>query len=232
MATHQSRLHPRSRARPELIEFLLKRGYDVYMLDWSAPRPEEKRLADGDSSSTSSRLRPRVQQDSGEARISPSSAIASVACCSLLYGSIFPDGPMKEFDLLHHADRFSRDEAVSNFSDRRIRRPTSRRQRWQRAAGDDPVVVRDAAPGLAHGEPDPALGEHWNDEFVSRTGCSIAGRPTRCRWQASIRTITKDLMWDNKPTTTPCPVGGVRRARNIKVPFLHAVAEARSHRAV
>ena len=26
------------------IEFLLKRGYDVYMLDWTAPRPEEKSL--------------------------------------------------------------------------------------------------------------------------------------------------------------------------------------------
>src|SRR5258708_5874802 len=24
------------------IEFLLKRGYDVYMLDWTAPKPEEK----------------------------------------------------------------------------------------------------------------------------------------------------------------------------------------------
>ena len=26
------------------IEFLLKRGYDVYMLDWTAPKPEEKSL--------------------------------------------------------------------------------------------------------------------------------------------------------------------------------------------
>ena len=26
------------------IEFLLKRGYDVYMLDWTAPKPEEKHL--------------------------------------------------------------------------------------------------------------------------------------------------------------------------------------------
>ena len=26
------------------IEFLLKRGYDVYMLDWNAPKPEEKLL--------------------------------------------------------------------------------------------------------------------------------------------------------------------------------------------
>ena len=35
------------------IEFLLKRGYDVYMLDWTAPKPEEKTLADGG-------LRPRL----------------------------------------------------------------------------------------------------------------------------------------------------------------------------
>ena len=35
------------------IEFLLKRGYDVYMLDWTAPKPEEKSLADGG-------LRPRL----------------------------------------------------------------------------------------------------------------------------------------------------------------------------
>ena len=26
------------------IEFLLKRGYDVYMMDWTAPNPEEKHL--------------------------------------------------------------------------------------------------------------------------------------------------------------------------------------------
>src|SRR3979409_1094713 len=26
------------------IEFLLKRGYDVYMMDWTAPKPEEKSL--------------------------------------------------------------------------------------------------------------------------------------------------------------------------------------------
>ncbi len=35
------------------IEFLLKRGYDVYMLDWTAPKPEEKSLSDGG-------LRPRL----------------------------------------------------------------------------------------------------------------------------------------------------------------------------
>src|ERR1700730_6762108 len=39
-----------------LIEFLLKRGHDVYMLDWTAPKPEEKRLRMEETSSTSFRI--------------------------------------------------------------------------------------------------------------------------------------------------------------------------------
>ena len=38
------------------IEFLLKRGYDVYMLDWTAPKPEEKACGWRTTSSTSSRI--------------------------------------------------------------------------------------------------------------------------------------------------------------------------------
>ena len=38
-----------------LIEFLLKRGYDVYMLDWNAPKPEEKNCGWRTTCSTSFR---------------------------------------------------------------------------------------------------------------------------------------------------------------------------------
>ena len=38
------------------IEFLLKRGYDVYMLDWTAPKPEEKSCVWRTTSSTSFRI--------------------------------------------------------------------------------------------------------------------------------------------------------------------------------
>ena len=63
------------------IEFLLHRGYDVYMLDWTAPGPEEKSLRMEsyvldfipDSCAAYKRI--------AAARISPSSAIASAACC-------------------------------------------------------------------------------------------------------------------------------------------------------
>ena len=49
------------------IEFLLKRGYDVYMLDWTAPKPEEKslRMEDYVLDFIPDCVR-RVQQDSGE----------------------------------------------------------------------------------------------------------------------------------------------------------------------
>ncbi len=71
------------------IEFLLKRGYDVYMLDWTAPKPEEKslRMEDYVLDFIPDCVR-RVQQDSGE------TDVTVIGYCfggvlSLLYGSIF-----------------------------------------------------------------------------------------------------------------------------------------------
>ena len=132
------------------IEFLLKRGYDVYMLDWTAPKPEEKslRMEDYVLDFIPDCIR-RVQQDSGE------HDVTVIGYCfggvlSLLYGSIFNDGPMKNLICFTTPIDFREMKLFSNFSDRRyfdVDRPG--RQRRQRAAGNDPVVVRDAAAGLA-----------------------------------------------------------------------------------
>src|SRR3982075_4291393 len=49
------------------IEFLLKRGYDVYMLDWSGPKPEEKSLRmEGYVLDFIPDCISRVQRDSGD----------------------------------------------------------------------------------------------------------------------------------------------------------------------
>ena len=143
------------------IEFLLKRGYDVYMLDWIAPKPEEKslRMEDYVLDFIPDCVR-RVQQDSGEEDVSV------IGYCfggvlSLLYGSIFNDGPMKNLICFTTPIDFREMKLFSQFLRPPLfRRRSPGRQRRQRAAGDDPVVVRDAAAGLAHDEPDPALGEH------------------------------------------------------------------------
>jgi polyhydroxyalkanoate synthase len=77
------------------IEFLLKRGYDVYMIDWTAPKPEEKslRMEDYVLDFIPDCVR-RVQEDSGV------EDVTIIGYCfggvlSLLYGSIHHDGPMK-----------------------------------------------------------------------------------------------------------------------------------------
>ena len=101
------------------IEFLLKRGYDVYMLDWTAPKPEEKslRMEDYVLDFIPDCVR-RVQQDSGE------TDVTVIGYCfggvlSLLYGSIFNDGPMKNLICFTTPIDFREMKLFSNFSDRR-----------------------------------------------------------------------------------------------------------------
>ena len=114
------------------IEFLLKRGYDVYMLDWTAPKPEEKRLADGG-------LRPRLHSGlrppraagfrrAGRHRDRLLLRRRAVAAVRLDLQRRADEEP----DLLHHADRFPRDEAVLEFLRPALfRRRSPRRQRRQ-----------------------------------------------------------------------------------------------------
>src|SRR6202789_3870915 len=53
------------------IEYLLQRGFDVYMIDWNAPRPEEKGLRMEDYVlGFIPECIERVQQESGETDIS------------------------------------------------------------------------------------------------------------------------------------------------------------------
>src|SRR5260370_27393224 len=79
------------------IEFLLKRGYDVYMLDWTAPKSEEKhlRMEDYVLDFIPGCVR-RVQHDSGEQDVSV------IGSCfggrlALLDGSMFNGAPLHHF---------------------------------------------------------------------------------------------------------------------------------------
>ena len=101
------------------IEFLLKRGYDVYMLDWTAPGPEEKSLGMEDYvlDFIPDSVR-RVQADSGI------EDVTVIGYCfggvlSLLYGSIFHDGPMKNLICFTTPIDFHQMTLFANFSDRR-----------------------------------------------------------------------------------------------------------------
>jgi polyhydroxyalkanoate synthase len=211
-----------------LIEFLLRRGYDVYMLDWTAPRPEEKSL---DMEDYVLKFIPEsvrcVQQDSGVDDVS------MIGYCfggvlSLLYGSIFHDGPMKNLICFTTPIDFREMKLFSNFADRRYFDV----DRLVDSVGNMPPdlilqsfeMLRPASRAVGQAQ----LWENiWNDEYVKSFRMFD-------RWATDIlplageyfRTITKDLMWDNKLLNDSMTVGG-RPARldKITVPILHAVAE-------
>jgi polyhydroxyalkanoate synthase subunit PhaC len=210
------------------IEFLLKRGYDVYMLDWTPPKPEERCLGMEDYVLD---FIPdcigRVQQDSGEQDVSV------IGYCfggvlSLLYGSIFPDGPMKNLICFTTPIDFRKLELFSNFADRRYFDV----DHLVDSVGNVPPemilssfeMLRPASRVVSQVQ----LWENiWNDEYVKSFRMFD-------RWATDtlplageyFRAITKDLLWDNKLYHGTMSVGG-RPAdlANIKVPILHAVAE-------
>lgn len=165
------------------IEFLLKSGYDVYMLDWAPPRPDEKSLgiADYVLDFIPDCMR-RVQQDSGETDVSV------IGYCfggvlSLLYGAIFADGPMKNLICFTTPIDFREMKLFQNFSDRRYFDV----DRLVDSVGNVPpemilTFVRDAAPGIARCQPGATVGEH-----LERRVCEVLPdvRPLGDRYAAA-----------------------------------------------
>ncbi|KJC54982.1 poly-beta-hydroxybutyrate polymerase [Bradyrhizobium sp. LTSPM299] len=210
------------------IEFLLKRGYDIYMLDWTAPKPEEKSLAMEDYvlDFIPDCVR-RVQQDSGETDISV------IGYCfggvlSLLYASIFNDGPMKNLICFTTPIDFREMKLFQSFSDRRYFDVDRLVDSVGNVPGDMIMTSFDMLRPASRVFSQVQLWDNiWNDEYVK-------GYRMMDRWGTDtlplageyFRQTVKNLMWDNKLFNDTMTVGG-REAKlaNIKVPILHAVAE-------
>ncbi|NGX95990.1 MAG: alpha/beta fold hydrolase [Candidatus Afipia apatlaquensis] len=210
------------------IEFLLKQGYDVYMLDWNAPRPEEKSLRMEDYVlGFIPECIQRVQEDSGETDVNV------IGYCfggvlSLLYGSIFNDGPMKNLVCFTTPIDFRQMKLFQNFADRRYFDVDGL---IDKAGNVSPEMIRSSFEMLRPAS--RAVGQIqlweniWNDEYVkSFQMFDRWGQDTLPLAGEYFRQTTKDLMWDNKLFNGTMTVGG-RPAdiSKIKVPLLHAVAE-------
>ena len=100
-----------------LVEFLLKRGYDVYMIDWNAPTPAERDLglADYVLDFIPDCIR-RVQQDSGEEDVNLVSYCAG-GMLSLIYLALHPGGPVRNIACFTTPIDFSRMELFRAMSD-------------------------------------------------------------------------------------------------------------------
>ena len=211
-----------------LVEFLLKRGFDVYMIDWGVPRPEDRRLRFEDYVlDFMPECITKILDDCGERDLS------IVGYCmggmlSCMYAALQTGGPLKNLACFTTPINMDGMVLMKQWSDRRY-------------FDVDRIVdtLGNVPPELLYASFDmlrpvsKAIGQVrlldnlWNDEFVKsfrmfdRWGADQIPFPGEC-----FRQNTKDLMWENKLYKGTFELDGQRvDLSQIKIPFLHVVAE-------
>jgi polyhydroxyalkanoate synthase len=211
-----------------LIEFLLKRGFDVYMIDWGTPRPDDSHLRFEDY--VLDRLPEcleRVRRDSGE----PDVSLAGYCMGGLmvvLYAALHGEGPLA--NLVCFTTPFNYDGMGLNkqFSDK----AHFDVDRIVDTLGNIPAdmmfqsfqMLRPVSQIAARVRLWDNL---WNDEFVhnyrvfDQWANDQIPFPGEC-----FRQMTKELQWENKLIKKQLRLGGKYvDVANIRVPFLHVLAE-------
>jgi polyhydroxyalkanoate synthase len=210
------------------VGFLTKQGYDVYVLDWEAPRPEESglRFEDYTQDFIPDAIR-HIQKRSGETDVN------LVGYCmggvlSLMYAATHPDGPLKnlvcfttpidyrEMGLFAHMSsekHFDVDrlvDAIGNIPPDMLmasfdmlaptKKPSGRVELWKNMWNDDYVENHRKF-------------DRWANEMLPLAG-------------EYFRQTTKELMWKNSLYEGTLEIGGKSaNLANITVPVFHAVAQ-------
>jgi polyhydroxyalkanoate synthase len=211
-----------------LVEYLLKQGYDVFVIDWNPPRSDETRLRLEDYTldfipdSVA-----RVQRASGEKDLNLLGYCMG-GVLSTIYTALHPNGPAANLVVLTTPIDFSEMKLFSQWSDRRYFDV----DRLVDATGNiPPSIIYESFNMLRPADQITAKvhlwDQMWNDEFVksyrmfARWGRDILPLPGEF-----FRQLTKDLMWDNRLYRNELVLGGRRvELRRIKMPVLHVVAE-------
>ena len=211
-----------------LVEYLLRRGYDVFMIDWEAPRPDEKTL---DLASYVLDFLPscvaRVKQVTGEPDISV------IGYCfggvlALLWAALHPEAGLKNLATFTTPVDFSKMPLFAAWSDKRYFDV----DRLVDTLGNCPPEMLSTAfdslrPGGRLAANLRLADRMWDDEFVkahrmidrwSSDMLPLAG--------AYFRDTTQKLMWDNALLNKTMDVAGRPvDLDKITVPFLHVTAE-------
>lgn len=210
------------------VEFLLNAGYDVFMVDWEVPRPDERHLGIEDyvGDFLPSAVA-KVAEVTGEADISV------IGYCfggvlSILWASVFADANLKNLITFTTPVNFKGMPAFQAWADKRFFDV----DRLVDTLGNCPAELLYSAfdmlrPGQRAAGNFRLWDNMWNDEFVKSYRMFD-------RWSADMlplageyfRQTTKQLMWDNalfegRMTVGTRPVDLSR----ITCPFLHVTAE-------
>ena len=210
------------------VEYLLHRGYDVYLMDWSPPSAAEKHLRFEDYTQ---RFIPecvrRVREDTGE------DDVTMIGYCmggvlSVIYAALHPDDPLANLVCFTTPVDFSQMELFAKWSDRRYFDV----DRLVDATGVVPSEIIFSSfemlrPATRIAGQLQLWDNMWDDGFVKSYRAFE-------RWSTDtlplageyFRQTIKLLTWENRLFTNELEIGG-RHAdlRGITAPMFHAMAE-------
>lgn len=211
-----------------MVEYLLKEGFDVYVIDWEPPTPEERglTLADYTQDFIPTCVR-KVLDDCDQPDLS------IVGYCmggtlSLIYAASHPDGPLKNLVCLTTPVDWSKMGLAQIWSDERhfdVDRLVDTLgiipQDFVRAQFEMLRPAQKTAGRIRVWE------QMWNDDFVkSYRAFDRWGDETLPLAGEYMRETTKELMWGNKLFTGELVVAGhTARLSDISVPIMTALAE-------
>ena len=211
-----------------MVEYLLKQGYDVYVMDWNPPRADEKhlRIEDYVLDFIPDCIR-HVQQTSGEQDLTVL-GYCQGGVLTTMYAALHPDGPAKNYVFFTTPIDFSQMKLFHNWSDKRYFDV----DRLVDTLGNAPPEMLLASFDLLRPASRTAsmvqlLDKLDNDEFVKSYRMFD-------RWSNEIlplageyfRQTVKELMWENRLYKNELMVGGRRvELKNITKPVLHVLAQ-------
>jgi len=211
-----------------LIEFLLGRGYDVYLMDWNAPTAEERdlKIENYVFDFIADSLR-RVQQDSGEHEVTLMGYCAG-GMLSVIYTALHPDGPVRNLVCF---------TTPINFKEMKVFQAIADQRHFDVDALVDSLGILPAsmvAAGFDALRPVSRIAGQlrlwdnlWNDKFVKGFRMTERwGNETLPLPGGYVRQTTKELLWANALYEGTLRIGGrLVDLSRITVPLLHVVAQ-------
>jgi polyhydroxyalkanoate synthase len=210
------------------VEYLLRNGFDVYMIDWGVPRPEDKRLRLEDYTlDFIPQCVKEIQRDSGEQDLS------FIGYCmggllSLIYGGLHEDAPISNLITIATPVDFEGMGLFRQWTDRRwfdVDRVVD-------ALGNIPPELIYRSFELLR--PADRLAAYvrlwdnlWNDQYVKHYRLFNKWTSDQIPFPGECyRQTTKDLMWENKLLKGELEVGGKRvDLQRVTCPALNAMAQ-------
>jgi polyhydroxyalkanoate synthase len=210
------------------VEFLLGRGYDVFMLEWEAPRPDEKHLG---LAAYALDFVPAAAEDVKQASGQPDFSMIGYCAGGMLaclFGAARPQAGMKNLVVFTTPVDFREMGLFHAWADRRFFDPDALVARLGNIPPDIIYASFDALRPSSRAAGQIRLWDNmWNDEFVKsyrmfdRWGVDALALPG-----AYFRDVVKELFCDNKLAQNTLALRGepIDLGR-ITVPFLHVIAE-------